>query len=83
MNQSCVESKHVNIGEDTKRSVNKVEMDVSTHLKTKHKKPKKPPVVGQSVSKGELDAMMCKGLTDEGLVNWRCSTALGSCPLRR
>ena len=27
MNQSCVESKHVNIGEDTKRSVNKVEMD--------------------------------------------------------
>ena len=26
MNQSCVESKHVNIGEDTKRSVNKVEI---------------------------------------------------------
>ena len=25
--QSCVESKHLNIGEDTKRSVNKVEMD--------------------------------------------------------
>ena len=71
MNQSCVESKHVNIGEDTKRSVNKVEMDVSTHLKTNIKKP---PVVGQSVSKGELDAMMWKGLTDEGLVNWRCST---------
>ena len=57
-----------------------MEMDVSTHLSTNIKKP---PVVGQSVSKGELDAMMCKGLTDEGLVNWRCSTALGSCPLRR
>ena len=52
-------------------------IDVNDHLANHLKKPH---VVGQSVSKGKLDAadmealqMMWKGWTEEGLVNWRCS----------